>query len=145
MDLINLKRHFETIFQDHGYDVWFGSKASYNRKRKISNREIIVEPFNLKLEPDNECDYDLDLTFWVGLRRDVNASFTTPDGDDVDFMNYHLGEVEKIYNSIESNNNILVKAKKKDIVLRYYEADGSQTVNTQSFIRFTIPMKLYGI
>ncbi len=145
MNLVNLKNHLSTIFQNHGYASWFGTKTSYNRKREITPREIIIEPFNLKLEPINDCDFDIELTFWVGLRRDIGAKFINIEGDDFSFIQFHLDEVNKIYNSLVESEHILIKQKKDDISLRYYEADGSQTVNTQSFIRFTVLMRIYGL
>ncbi len=145
MNVINLKNTLKTIIEDHGYTLWFGSKTSYNRKKKITNREVIIEPFILRLEPKSDCEYDVDLVFWVGLRRDISAKFTTSEGDDTEFMQFMLDEANAIFDSLSASDKLLIKIKKKDVNLRYYEADSNQTVNTQSFIRFSLPIRCYGI
>lgn len=145
MNIINLKNELNKIFQDHGYVAWYGSKVSYNTKKIITNREIIVEPFNLKLVPKSGCEYDVDLTFWVGIRREINARFKNVEGDDFEFIQLMLDEANKLFDSISESDKFLIKIKKSDVNLRYYEADSNQTVNTQSFIAFTLPIRCYGI
>jgi len=145
MNIVNLKNELQKIIQDKGYETWFGTKVSYNRKRKITNREVIVEPFTLRLEPKSGCEYDIDLSFWIGIRREISAEFTGTEGDDFEFIQFMLGEANDIYDAISASDKMLIKIKKKDVRMRYYEADGNQTVNTQSFIHFTLPIRCYGI
>lgn len=145
MNINNLKKELQTIIQDKGYATWFGSKVRYSTKRKITNREVIIEPFILRLIPKSDCIYDIDLSFWVGIRREISTKFKDSQGDDFAFVGFMLDEVNELFDAINASDKMLIKIKKKDVNLRYYEADGSQTVNTQSFIHFTLPIRCYGL
>ncbi len=145
MNIVNLKNELQKIIQDKGYATWFGTKVSYNRKRTITNREVIIEPFILRFEPKSGCEYDTDLTIWVGIRREISAKFTTGEGDDFEFIQFMLGEANDLFDAIAASDKMLIKIKKKDVNIRYYEADQAQTVNTQSFVRFTLPIRCYGL
>ena len=145
MNIVNLRNELNKIFQDHGYQSWFGSKVSYNTKRNITNREIIVEPFILRLEPKSGCEYDIDLTLWIGIRREIDAKFKNMQGDDFGFIQFMMDEANKIFDSLNKSDKMLIKIKKSDVNMRYYEADSNQTVNTQSFITFSLPIRCYGL
>jgi len=136
----DLREHSDNM----GYHLYFGTKQKYNTKRIIENKEIILEPFVMHPYRERNCKYSTNLTFWVGIRREIDAKFMdNADGDLTDFMQYMIEEATYYLYSLNELESVLVKQKLQTIPLTYYEADSNQSVNTQSFIRFTIPVDIY--
>ena len=132
------------FFKQHGYELFFGQKSRYNTKREATDREVILEPFPMRPSRSGVCAYDTNLTFWVGMRRSVDTKFRdNADGQLTDWMQYMLSETSQLLMDLYHEDWVLIHQNINDIELRYYEADEAATVNSQSFIRFSIPVKLY--
>jgi hypothetical protein len=143
MNVKEIVDSLDLAIEPTGYKLWFGLRSRYNEKRNPQDKEVILEPFTLRPERVDKVAYDTSLTFWVGLRRNINEKFTTSTGDSREFVDELLVNATAILTAIESASTILVKQKSETIEMRYYEADMGATVNSQAFITFTIPVRIW--
>jgi hypothetical protein len=145
MKITKFRNELKTLVGDLGYNLYYGSKNQYNVKREIANKEVILEPFVLRLQTTGVCFYDTTITLWIGVRREIYNEFVTQqEGEKTEFADYMLVEAGKIFDKIASHKSLIILQAKQEIDIRYYEADQSQTVNTQSFISMTLPIRIYG-
>ena len=133
------------IVKSKGYELWFGTKDSYNGKRVITNREVILEPFTMRLDPiEGKCSIDTIITLWVGIRREIDLKFVNQEsGESTDFIDYIINESSELFDLIAGDDKIKVPLNKHKIPVYYFEADKAATVNTQAFAKITFPIQYY--
>lgn len=146
MKISDFVRTIDNHVQSVGYKLWFGTRDSYNSKRVITDREVILEPFDWALSvPTGQCFIDFTITLWIGVRRNIDEGFMTQEsGQALGFVDHLKDEATKIFDLISSDSTILIPKNRFDIKIKYYEADSGTTVNTQAFVKMTLPIRYHG-
>lgn len=144
MNISDFVDYIQELVDKHGYRVYFGTKSNYNTKRNITNKEIILEPFDIPIS--NEAYYvDTTITLWIGLRQEIDTQTTNNDSGDVaKHIDKMIIEANKIYDEIKNSEKILIKQSKRFSTAQYYKSDGNATVNNQAFMRLSLPIRIYG-
>jgi hypothetical protein len=143
MNVKNIVDRIEAAIEPTGYSLYFGMRSMYNTVKTPKDKQVILEPFQLRPARTSLTHYDTELTMWVGLRRSISAKFTSADGANAEYMDELLGQATDILEAIGESQYFLIKQKFETISLTYYEADGGVTANSQAFIQFTIPVRIW--
>ena len=143
MNVTNIVSDLRTAVETTGYSLYFGMRSMYNTKRKPMDKEVILEPFQVRPARTSMSHYDTDLTFWVGMRRGISKTFTDSEGANEAYIDELLSDATDILEAIGESSKVLIKQKFDTVVMTYYEADGAVTVNSQAFIQFTIPVRIW--
>ena len=144
MDVKQTVDNFRNFFKLTGYTLYFGMKSRYNTKREVTDREVILEPFPMRPLRPGVCAYDTNLTFWVGVRRSVDTKVRdNNDGQLTEFLQEFLAETSTLLMAMYQLDWIRINQNINEIELTYFEADEAATVNSQSFMRFQIPVSIY--
>lgn len=143
MKIINIIKDFEVLCKSLGYDLWFGTKNSYNSKREVRDKEIILEPFKFPVE-SKSCQYKTNWTIWIGIRQERgNESAQLIPSVYAQVIDEMRDEAKKLIEKINKSDGLLITETIYTIDLEYFEAASTATVNNQSFLKFTVPITLY--
>jgi hypothetical protein len=144
MNLEKTVQRLRETFDNQGYTLFYGTKNRYNLKKVIDYKQIIVEPISMRPSRSGACSYETSMTLWIGIRRELSAKTLHQDtGDDTEHISYMQEESSRILEALNSSDYIAITQTIDTIPLTYYESDSSQTVNSQSFIRIVIPVKIW--
>jgi hypothetical protein len=144
MNNVKLRDYLKGLIEPLGYKLYFGTRSMYNTRKEISDRVVIVEPYTLRLHVPGLCEYDTELRFWVGVRRELEQEFNNEQGDDAPHIDKMITEAGKIIKEIKGCNKLSITQRVQAVDVTYYEADQTATANMQSFIVFTLPLRTYG-
>lgn len=144
MDVEKLKKNIQEVIEPLQYKVYVGPFSNYNTKKEIHDRTLVIEPIDVPLTRPGRCDYDLSLTFNMGIRRGVDQKFVDSE-DDVAFINQLVTEASEFFQLLHTSPRFTVKENPERIRGTYFESTSTRTVNSQAFLRFTVPLKTYGI
>jgi hypothetical protein len=145
MNITQIVNEVEKCVKTHGYNLWFGAKGTYEGKRYTGDREAILEPFEMKVQREGSCYYDTNFTIWLATSREIDTEFTSQQtGAKTDYMDYMLKEASSIIDTISDNSMFLMHKKKHEIPVKYHEASSNVSSNSQAFVTFTLPIRVYG-
>lgn len=145
MKLEKLRNHIIDIVEDLQYNVYLGTMSRYNKRPDFSEREIIIEPINLPMQNDDSCKISINLNIWIAIKRRLDEPKKIKDGDDAEWIDYMVSESQKVYDAFNNSKYIRIMQRENDIVTNYYEADNNISANSQSLIRFSLPVKIYNL
>jgi hypothetical protein len=144
MTHVDFKKKMQELMTPLGFDVFWGRRSLYNSDvKQVSEKTVIIEPFVLPFKINDKCYFDQNVTFWVGIRREHNEPTETVEGRDVEFMDEMHTEARSVIDAIANDSMFLVSEKLDTIEREYYEADETATVNRQSFITFTLNLRVW--
>ena len=142
MNLINFESQLSQLLNTLNYKLFFGTKTLYNSiKKDVSPKDIIIEPFSMKVDRENISYYDTSLTIWVMVRTSINNPLESPNsGKNVEFMQYMLNEIKLIFDLINDSQFMYITKKLNTIPIQYYD---NETINNQIMVRATLPVRIY--
>lgn len=142
MNIKKFKQDFSTILDEINYKLFFGSKSLYNSIHKEQyDKEIILEPFSMRVSVDNKCYYDTSFSMWVVVRKNIEGKFEDViEGKNVDYMQFMLDETKKVFEKINNSEFMIITQKLDEIPVQYYD---NETVNSQIMTRSSFPIRIY--
>ena len=133
------------LVAEHDYHLWFGTKNSYNHKRTINDKTIILEPFEVRPTRTNKCYYITTISLWIGSRRNMGDELTDPSSGQVtSLLQTLINDATSILNSMNDSDFITITRKIENISMRYYETDSAPTTNNQAFLNINnLPVQIW--
>lgn len=145
MKLEKFRNHIEDLVEDLQLEVFLSTLSKFNSRKDFGDRELLIEPFPLPLWDDDSCEIGVNVSFNIVIRREIDLEFTNKKGDDAQFIDFMVELSRKVFKSIESSEYIVVKEIMNNIQTQYWEADSNRGTMSQSFLRFTIPLKIFNL
>lgn len=146
MKIEDFRNHIQDLVEDLQLKVWVGTTSKYNSRPNISYRELIIEPFNMPLYSDLSCSINVNVNFWIAIKRDIDVgAFSLEYGDDAVFIDKMILLANNFFEVLNYSPYIRIMARENDIQTYYFESDSNVTINSQSLLRFTLPLKIYGL
>jgi hypothetical protein len=140
------KKHIIGLVEPLDFTVFWGTRSLYNAHvKQVNDKTLIIEPFVLPFSVEGNCHVERNVTFWIGMRRDLKQPDALTDGRDVDFMDELHALAKQVIDAINTHPQMIIAQKVYTIEPTYYEADETVTVNHQSFITFTVPLILWNV
>ena len=112
-----------------------GRKNEYNREKLISDITILVPPREWPLNWREGCYYDIEVELWIGKVRNPKDATLTKFRDDLN------AEAVTLIGAIHLLDGIHVLS--NDVNASYWSSDEGQSVNSQEFISFTLPLRIW--
>lgn len=146
MKLVKLRDHIIDLVEDLQYNVYVGTMSMYNTRKDFTDREIIIEPINIPLQNDDSCEITTTLNIWIALRRRIDEKmYDKNKGQDADWIDMMVDEAKSVYKVLNESKYIRIMARENNIITNYFEADRGSSVNSQSLLRFSLPVKIYNM
>ncbi|MFW6377554.1 MAG: hypothetical protein ACOCZ5_02805 [bacterium] len=145
MNIIDFNARFEQVIDEAGYKLYFGTKNMYMvEHRDVFGKEVILEPFRFNLRDENGCFISTTFNIWICRKREVDEKFNDAEkGMNTAFIQEMIDDTRTILNKINESGFMVITQKIDEINLQHYQADSSQSANTQSMIRASFPIRLY--
>lgn len=138
------KKLIQELVNPLGFAVFWGSRSLYNAHvKQVDEKMLIIEPFVLPFQYAGKCYFDTRVTFWVGMRRLMFEPEEITEGRDAEFMDVIHTECRAILEAISTSQQVLISEPLDKIEPIYYEADETATVNQQSFITFSMDLRIW--
>lgn len=139
MDVGSIIDKFEECVKTHGFHLWYGSKASYEGKSDFYDREVILEPFSVKMTRSNDVFHATNFTIWVLVKIDRTAEKENERGIITKHYDNIIEKVSTLYDEISSSGYFLVHKKKEEVEVMI---NHNSSMN-QIIAKFEIPIRLY--
>jgi len=134
-----------SINEDSGYELWFGTKDSYNTKRQPSDKDALLEPFPIYPTREGVCKYNTSIVLWLAIRRNrYDTIRDQTDGQITSIAQTLVNDASDILKRINQSEFMHIRDSVETIEMTYYESDSSSTtVNLQSMLRIPLNVTIW--
>ena len=142
MKLQDIINRLEPIFEDLGYVLFYGSKASYNAKRRdVGVKEATITPFDLPFS--DICEFSTILTINLFKKRSKDAEFSNESQYSILNVDEMRADANKLYDKFNEQDWCLITQKREKMIFKFIDAQGAASMNQQDVATITFPIKFW--